>query len=194
VPSAYLADAVNTLPRVIRLAATVGISPVKTTFTAVSGSDMPAPGAAFLAIDLPMKDARSDVRLDAGHLMLTAGGDKPVLDVTGLGRIGILDIVTIGSTSGVAYRSGGAQVPAMDKPILLAQGNVAVIGDKGLLSEINTADPGGRAVVGEESGAWLLSRGYWWMVPVLGVIFMVALLVFASRVRRRRASDAAAKP
>jgi cytochrome c-type biogenesis protein CcmH/NrfF len=36
----------------------------------------------------------------------------------------------------------------------------------------------------------MLSNGYWWLLPVLGVVFMVALLVFASR-RRRRATDEA---
>jgi hypothetical protein len=104
-----------------------------------------------------------------------------------LNNVGIVEVVKMGSDVGVAYRNAGTQPPAMDKAILLAQGDVAVIGSNGLLGEINTADPSGRAVVEGEGRPWLLTVGYWWMLPVLAVVFMVALLVFASRMRRRAA-------
>ena len=187
VPAAYLADASATPPRVVRVAASTGVSPQNARFTAVTGDAIPAAGGAFLAMDLPLKDSKSKVKIEGGRVVMTGSNDKPFLDVTGLNNVGIVEVVKMGGDVGVAYRNTGTQSPAMDKPILLAQGDVAVIGANGLLGEINTADPSGRAVVQGEVRPWLLTVGYWWMLPVLAVVFMVALLVFASRMRRRAA-------
>ena len=192
VPAAYLADATNTLPRVVRLAASTGVSPVNARFTAVNGDVMPPAGGPFLAMELPLKDAKSRVKLDGGRVVMASSDDKVFLDVTGLNNVGIAEVVKIGADTGVMYRNAGTLPPSMDKTILLGQGDVAVIGTSGLLGEINTSDPTGRKVVGEQRKPWMLTGGYWWLLPVLGVVFMIALLVFASR-RRRRASDEASR-
>ena len=185
VPNSYLADAAASLPRLIRVAASTGVSPQKARFSAVAGDAVPAAGGAFLAMELPPKDAKPKVKVEAGHLVMTDSSDKAFLDVTGINNVGIVEVVKSGGDVGVTYRNAGNQPPVMDKAILLSQGDVAVIGSNGLLSEINTADPAGRAVIEGEKRPWLLTAGYWWMLPVLVVIFMIALLVFASRMRRR---------
>lgn len=191
VPAAYLADAAATLPRLIRMAVTAGVSPMNARFTAVTGDAVPAPGGSFLAMELPFKDANSKVKLEAGRLVMNGKGDAAVLDVNGLDNVAIVEVVKVDGDSGVLYRTVGKQPPVMDQAILLAGGDIAVIGATGLLTEMNTADPGGRKVVGADAGPWLLARGYWWMLPVLAVVFMVALLVFASRVRRRKSAEQA---
>ena len=185
VPASYLADAAATLPRVVRLAASTGVSPQNARFTAVTGDAVPAPGGAFLAMELPLKDAKSKVKVEAGRVVMIGSADKPFLDVTGMNNVAIVEVVKVGGDVGVSYRNAGNQPPVMDKALLLSQGDVALIGSNGLLSEINTADPAGRAVVEGNNRPWLLTIGYWWMLPVLIVIFMIALLVFASRMRRR---------
>ena len=191
VPAAYLASATATLPRTIRLATSTGVSPVNARFTAVNASadTVPVTAGPFLAIELPFKEAKSNVKLDAGRIVMTASNDKTVLDVTGLNKIGIIEVLKIGSDTGVLYRSVGTEPPLMEKPFLLSQGNVAVLGSNGLLSEVNTADPGGRNVVRSDESPWLLARGYWWMLPIIAIVFMVSLLVFASRMRRSKAAD-----
>ena len=188
VPASYLSDSVATLPRVVRLAATTGVSPANGRFTAVNGDSAPLPGGPFLAMELPLKKLKSKVMLDGGHMVMASSSDKVFLDVTGMNNVGIAEVVSLDGDTGIVYRNAGTQPPAMDKAILLGQGDVAVIGSGGLLAEINTADPSGRGVVGGADKGWLLSRSYWWLLPVLLVVFMVALLVFASRARRRRAS------
>ena len=187
VPAAYLADASASLPRVVRLAASTGVSPQNARFTAVTGDAIPDAGGAFLAMELPIKNSKSKVKIEGGRVVMTGSNDKAFLDVTGLNNVGIVEVVKMGGDVGVAYRNAGTQPPAMDKAILLTQGDVAVIGSNGLLGEINTADPSGRALVEGDVRPWLLTAGYWWMLPVLAVVFMVALLVFASRMRRRAA-------
>ena len=188
VPASFLGDAVNTLPRVVRMAATTGVSPLQARFTAVSSGTTGKPGGPFLALELPFKDARSKVKLEGGRLVMSAHTDKAILDVTGLNNVGVVEIVEVGGDRGVVYRSVGAEAPAMDKPMLLARGDVAVFGSNGLLAEINAADPSGSGVSVEESGdsrPWRLGQGYWWTLPLLAIALLIALMVFASRMRRR---------
>ena len=189
VPASYLSSANTTLPRTIRMAAAVGVSPVTTRFTAVNNGTAPDTGGSFLALEVPFKDAKSQVKVDAGRLIMTANTDKTILDVTGLNNIGIIEVVKNGNDTGVLYRTVGNAPPLMENPFLLAKGNVAVVGSSGLLSEVDTVNPGGTKVVRSDESPWLLARGYWWMLPIIGIVFMVSLLVFASRMRRRKAAD-----
>ena len=73
----------------------------------------------------------------------------------------------------------------MDKPMQLSAGNVAIMGNNGLRSEVNTHDPSGQLAM-REARPSMFERSYWWLVPIVAVAFFVALLVYASRVRRRR--------
>ena len=187
VPASYLADSANSLPRVVRLAATTGVSPVNARFTAVNGDAVPSPGGSFLALDLPFKDTKSRVKLDAGHVVMASDENKVFLDVTGLNKVGIAEVVKFGSDTGVWYRNAGQQPPSMDKAMLLGQGDVAIIGSNGLIGEINTNDPTGRGVVGGQHRPWMFSFSFWWLLPVLVFALLIVLLVFASR-RRRRAN------
>ena len=189
VPAAYLADSGNTLPRVVRLAASTGVSPVNASFTAVNGNAMPAIDGPFLALELPLKDQPSKIKLDGGRIVMASSNDKVLLDVSGVDGAGVLEVIKVGGNTGVMYRNVGTQAPGMDKTLLLAQGDVAVIGSGGLLTEINTADPSGRAVLGGARKPWMISSSYWWLLPILAVIGMVLLMVFASRARRRRAAE-----
>jgi hypothetical protein len=189
VPAVLLAEAPRSLPLIVSLAAATGVSPVNARFTDVEGAAMPAPGGAFLAVELPAADGLSKIKTAAGHLVLTANGGNAVLDLSGLDRVAVLEVVKVGGDTGVMYRNAGANPLALDKPILLTQGDIAVLGANGVLREINTADPGGSNAIGEERTPWLLSRGYWWMVPIVAIVFMIALLVLASRVRRRKAAE-----
>jgi hypothetical protein len=188
VPASFLADAVSSLPRVIRMAATTGVSPQQAHFTPVSEGASEKPDGPFLALELPFKDAKSKLKLEGGHLVMSANTDKAILDVTGLNNVGVVEIVEAGGERGIVYRRVGAEAPAMGKPMLLARGDVAVIGSNGLLAEINAADPSGRGVTIDESEdgrPWLLGQGYWWTLPLLGLALLIALMEFASRVRRR---------
>ena len=190
VPSSYLNDSQNTLPRVIRLAATTGVSPIKAKFTPVADGTQPKIDGPFLTIDLPLQDAKkSDVKVDGGRLILTGSGDKPLVDVSGLNRIGLLEVTKVGNETGAAYRTLGKEAPPMDKPMQLSDGNVAIIGASGLRSEVNTIDPTGQGRLREARPSFF-ERTYWWLLPALVVAFFIALLVYASRVRRRKSANA----
>jgi hypothetical protein len=41
----------------------------------------------------------------------------------------------------------------------------------------------------KEAQPGLFERGYWWLMPIILVALFVGLLVFASRMRRRKAAS-----
>ena len=88
VPASYLADSAATLPRVVRLAATTGVSPAYGRFTVVNGETTPNPGGPFLAMELPLKNLKSKVKLDGGHVVM-ASSTEVQLQVNQAGEIEI---------------------------------------------------------------------------------------------------------
>ncbi|MGE4239108.1 cellulose biosynthesis cyclic di-GMP-binding regulatory protein BcsB [Ramlibacter sp.] len=189
VPASHLNDAPGTLPRVIRLASSTGISPSKAKFQAVEGNSPKIDGP-FLAVDVAMKDAdKSEVKAENGRLYLSGSSDKPLIDVRGLNKVGVLEVTKADGQMGAVYRTLGAEAPPMDKPIQLSDGNVAIMGNNGLRTEVNTHDPSGQGAL-REARPSIFERSYWWLVPILLVAFFVALLVYASRARRRKSAAA----
>lgn len=186
VPTSSLADAQGTLPRVIRLAASTGLSPMKAKFVAVDGATAPKVDGPFLAVDLKMNDGdKSAVQADAGRLYLSGSKDKPLLDVRGLNRVGVLEVTQASGNIGAVYRTLGSEAPPFDKPISLSDGNVAIMGNNGLRTEVNTHDPSGQMAM-RETRPSIWEHSYWWLAPILVLAFFIALLVYASRARRRK--------
>jgi hypothetical protein len=190
VPRSYLDDATRTLPRVIRLAGSTGLVPSRGKFVTVAEGVQPKADGPFLALDLSMPGARtSGVKIEGDKLSLAGSDDKPLLDVTGLNHVGLLEIVKVGSDTGAIYRTLGAEAPLMQAPLLLSSGNVALLGMDGLRTEVNTLDPSGQELLREISPS-MFDRGYWWLLPIVVVVLFVGLLVVASRARRRKKSGA----
>lgn len=186
VPQSHLSDAVNTLPRVIRLASSTGLSPVHAKFQPVADGSRPKVSGAYLAVDVMPEGVAEGVKPEQDRLYLAGTKDRPLLDVRGLNRVGIIEVNGSGDNIGAVYRTLGQQPPSMEKPIMLSGGNLAIMGNNGLRTEVNTRDPSGQGAM-KEAQPGLFERGYWWLLPILLVALFVALLVFASRMRRRKA-------
>lgn len=188
VPASHMNDAATTLPRVIRLAASTGLSPVNAKFQPVADGSQPKVEGPYLAVDVvPAGVAESDVKPEKDRLYLAGTKDRPLLDVRGLNRVGMLEVHGSGDNIGAVYRTLGAQAPSMEKPIMLSGGNLAIMGNNGLRTEVNTRDPSGQGIM-KEAQPGLFERGYWWLLPIVLLALFVALLVFASRMRRSRAA------
>lgn len=188
VPQSHLNDATATLPRVIRMAASTGLSPMKAKFVPVADGQQPKPEGAYLAVDVTPQGVGEKRPADADRLFLAGSSDQPMLDVKGLNRTGVLEVVGSGDNLGAVYRSLGAQAPTMEKPIQLSGGNLAIMGNNGLRTEVNTRDPSGLGPV-QEARLGLFERGYWWLLPLVAIALFVVLLVAASRMRRRKSAD-----
>lgn len=168
VPVAYLQDAQQTLSRVISLGASTGISPTRARFDAVGDSGPHGAKGPFLALDVALKDVDSEVKVETGRLFVAHAPDRPLMDVAGLQRAGILEVVKQGRHGGAIYRTVGRDGPAPERPFQLSHGNVAVITAHGLRAEINTWDPTGQALVGERPG--IQAAGYAWAAWALGLL------------------------
>lgn len=186
VPQSDLANAAATLPRVISLAAATGLSPVNAKFDPVADGSHPKISGPYLAVDVIPDGYAEGVKPEQDRLYLAGSKDRPLLDVRGLNRVGVLEVSGKGDDIGAVYRSMGQQPPDMSKPIQLSGGNLAVMGNNGLRTEVNTRDPSGQGVM-KEAQPGLFERGYWWLMPIILVALFLGLIVFASRVRRRRA-------
>jgi hypothetical protein len=186
VPQGHLSDAVNTLPRVIRLAASTGLSPSKAKFQTVADGSKPKVTGPYLAVDVTPEGYAEGVKPEQDRLFLAGTKDRPLLDVRGLNRVGVIEVSGSGDNIGAVYRTLGQQAPNMDKPVMLSGGNLAIMGNNGLRTEVNTRDPSGQGIM-KEAQPGLFERGYWWLLPIVLVALFVGLLVFASRMRRRKA-------
>ena len=186
VPQGHLGDATATLPRVIRLAASTGLSPSKAKFQTVADGAHPKVDGPYLAVDVIPDGYAEGVKPEQDRLYLAGTKDRPLLDVRGLNRVGILEVNGKGNDIGAVYRTLGPQAPSMEKPIQLSSGNLAIMGNNGLRTEVNTRDPSGQGIM-KEAQPGLFERGYWWLLPIVLVALFVGLLVFASRMRRRKA-------
>jgi len=171
VPIAYLHDAQQSLARVISLAASTGLSPTRSRFDPVADSGPHRIKGPFLAMDVALKDVESEVKVEMGRLYLAHGPERPLMDVAGLQRAGIVEVVKQGGHSGALYRTVGRDGPAPERPFQLSQGNVAVITAQGLRAEINTWDPTGQAVLGEGRPAMAAGR-YGWAAWSAGLLML----------------------
>lgn len=185
VPASHLNDATTTLPRVIRLAASTGLSPSKAKFQAVQDGTQPKVDGPYLAVDVVPEGVAGDIKPEKDRLYLAGTKDRPLLDVRGLDRVGMLEVHGTGDNIGAVYRSLGAQPPSMEKPIQLSGGNLAIMGNAGLRTEVNTRDPSGQGMM-KDAQPGLFERGYWWLLPIVLIALFVGLLVSASRMRRRK--------
>lgn len=191
VPIAYLYDSASSLPRVISLASSTGVSPSRARFIPVKEVGPPRFKGPFLSIDVPLTDSRSEVKLEGGRLLLAQGSDRPLLDISGLNRVGLLEVVKVGRETGAVYRTLGRDPPQFERTMQLASGNVAVIGMGGLRAELNTIDPSGAGMTREPRPA-LTADPAWWLLPVLLLALIGALAAYAWWARKRGGGHGAA--
>jgi hypothetical protein len=187
VPVAYLHDAQATLPRVISLAASVGVPAARTRFDALGDDGPQKIKGPFLALDIALKDVDSEVRVEAGHLYAQGSG-RPLLDVGGLPRAGIVEVVKQGSSWGALYRTLSARGPSPDRAMQLSQGNVAVISGDSLRAVINTWDPTGQSLIGDKAHAPTAPRRFAALWAVL-VALLAAAAGYGVWIWRRRATS-----
>lgn len=206
VPAAALADATTTLPTLAGIAEAVGIAADQATLVVASGTTAVTPTRSFLSLGANIAGMTGQARAEAGRLIVDNNAGSPILDVSGLDDIGVVDVVKAGEQHGVAYATVGQRAPILEKPIRLGRGDVAVVGATGVLAEVSgnrTLEIGG-APDGFLSGAggiaaWLpaelqplvqaLPAGtpIGWAVPLatIAVILFVLLLIRAAVARRK---------
>lgn len=184
VPDAYLADPVVTLPRVARLANAVGITPTRAALVVVPGGQTQRPPGPFLAIDVAPGGEQGPAQLVGDRLTISGHSGKALADISGLTRIGVLQVVPAGGTTGVVYRTIGASAPELPATLQLLSGNVVVVDSSGVIKTFDTQRPGG-VPPEDRQRAWLTQHWTAWGVPTIAIAVLL-LLIFAANVARRR--------
>lgn len=189
-PTSYLDDARATLPRVIYLASSTGVSATNATLSWVAADKVQDPLRSFLAMDVPFAGNKNRVNVDGDRLVLADHSKRTLLDIEGLDRVGTLEVATVDGKEGIIYQTVGAHAPQLDQSFQLARGNFAAIGSQGLLTELDTDNASGRDLI-EDDQSFSFRKSMWLGLPALGLVFFIALMVYASRVRRRKAIEKA---
>jgi hypothetical protein len=187
VPQSYLDHPASSLPQVIRIASTAGVSPLRANLS-VSGDpkNVVTPDKAFLAFEVPVKDSSESVKVDdQGHLLINHK-EQTLLDLKTLNHLASLQVIESGSQHGMLYRTLGGQTPVFAKPVLLERGNVTILGDGGALTTFDAKDPTGSQMIDDDEvtgiDAWR-KPSLLWLIPGVIVVFLVLLL--AGRIARR---------
>jgi hypothetical protein len=191
VPAAYLADPVDSLPRVARLANAVGIAPLRATLTVVQPGQTAQPSGAFLATDIALDGASGPARFEDSRLTIKGRSNRTIADLSGLSRLGVLEVVRAGSATGVLYRSVGHVAPVLPPTLQLLSGNVAVVDASGVLQQFDTQNPGGVPPT-DLQRAWFTRHWSAWAVPAILIALLLLLIVGAEAARRRHEKAAAA--
>jgi hypothetical protein len=187
VPESYLADAPTTLLRVARLANATGVALQRASLEVTPNSQTVTPTGPFLALDVPLANAKSHVHV-AGHgLAILGPDDAPLYAVSGVAKlkgVGVVDVEHSENAAGVVYRSVGARAPVLPADLQLSRGDVAVIDGRGVLRQLDTVHAGSLAQGGTDTlrtRQWLI-----WVVPSAAVAAFAVLFPLASFVRRRK--------
>ncbi len=196
-PAGWRNAATKTLPAVIQVADALGVSPGAAELTFHDGDAAVAPGKPFLAFETPVEGAAEVVKASGGQVSIADNKGKVFYDVSGLDRMAVLQAVTGAKQPGVRYKAVG-QGPQFDKPFRIAQGDIAVLGEDGVVAAVNSSgEPlylnedgtqGGR----NEAFTWkqLLSPSFWahnfsWLSTLVLVFGFVLLLLLARRRRNK---------
>ncbi|MFE8646115.1 hypothetical protein ACFX58_13610 [Sphingomonas sp. NCPPB 2930] len=187
-PAAWLADAERSLPRTIRLADAAGVSLAGTTLTVVAtdaAAKPVSPAATFLALDLPVEKGTARVDPSKGRMELV-NGKTPLIDVSRLTGVGVLDVAESGGKHGVVWRPLGADVAVPLQPVQLGRGDVALLNASGVTLEIDSRDPRGAQLADDANPESVLTRYAGWWIALIALLLLVLLAARIAQVRKQR--------
>lgn len=203
VPQAWQAIATRTLPAVIHVADAAGVSPARADFSASATNASLTPQKPFLAFDVAVAGAVEAVKVAGDRVSIADKKGNIFYDVSGLDRIAVLQAVTDMKQPGISYRTIG-QGPQFGAPFRFARGDIAVLGQEGILASTSSSgvplylNEDGSQGASNEPFTWskLLDPDFWahnlsWLITVIIIAAFLLLLLLAQRARKRAGSDQA---
>jgi hypothetical protein len=145
------------------------------------------PNGPFLSLDVPVEGMPAKARVQGDRLIIGGRDSANQLDVTGLAHLGAVSVIRSGETAGLVYNTVGSRSLVLEAPVTLTTGDVAVIGPKGVLVELDTRNPFGARLAGGDRKTWfqeIWSKFAWGGSAAASGVFLL-LLVRARHVRRR---------
>lgn len=191
IPDSYLRNAALNLPWVIRIAETMGVSPLHAQLMAAD-ADLRSQDAPFLAFDPPSADARELAHVSGSTLSFPGVRNTEIINQGGPNGVGIAQVTRQGARGGVIFQTLGNMAAASGQAVSLANGNVAVIGQNGIVAEVDTHGRDGPQLVSISGDPWheLWRKNFVsWIVSAIALTLFVILLISATIVRRRKTNS-----
>lgn len=184
VPQEWLQDAPRTLAKVMGIASAVGVAPESANFkVAASGSNI-NPSQPYLAFGVTPSGI-TPAATKNGQLIIS-GKQQTWLNATGLSQAGVAQVVETSGHLGVLYNDLDAQGPALDQPLRLLRGDIAVLDGSGNVKTFDQNDPFGTLIANADNPLpWWKQQMVWLWIIVLAVLSAL-LLARVTQVRRRR--------
>ena len=196
VPAAWLDDALETLPTVISVADAAGIAPARAEFAVVDTATAPVPDKPFLFFDIAPEKGADRVSVTGDKITIDSARGERLFDAAGLSDVSVAEAVLDQSQPGLYYRTVGAGAD-LGKSFSFGQGDVAIIGESGVLTALNasgnTVYAASGAQVDESKGSTLrliTSPKFWleqapWALTTLIIGGFIVLVLLAGIARRR---------
>lgn len=192
IPDNWLNTPNQSLPQLVSTAYATGISTESARLLINSAQSPAKPDHPFLAFNVDDKDTTT-ADYKNGKLVLKGATSKDImLDADGLTRLSTLEVTKAFGQTGVLYHVIGKEIPKPEQSYRLTQGNLAVIGDRGVLLQMDKNDPSGAEII-ETSNPQSIFEKYMWVWGVLVAIFVFALLAARVAYVRRKKSNASSE-
>jgi hypothetical protein len=192
VPDAYLSDPLDSLPRVARVANAASVSPARATLTVVPDGQSAKAGNAFLAFDVALDSETAHASFAADRLTLTGRSGNVLADLSGLDKLGVIEVVRAGGAPGVVYRTLGADAPVLPATLASLHGDVALVDASGVLKQFDTQHEGAVPAI-DDQRSWFIRHWISWVLPTVAIILLLLLLAAARIARRHAAARSAAQ-
>jgi hypothetical protein len=186
VPSAWLQDAPASLAKVIHLAGATGASPMQAVLKVGDAGTAIAPTGAYLSFVLAPQGLAQSGAVRDGKLVVSGPGKQVLLDLAGLDRAALVEVVGSGANTGVIYRELGTQGPQIAEPFRLIRGNLALLDADGVVQDFDGQDPTGARMAEQSNPQPPWQQHMVWLVVLVGVIVFMLLAARVVQVRRRR--------
>ncbi|WP_180897293.1 cellulose biosynthesis cyclic di-GMP-binding regulatory protein BcsB [Martelella soudanensis] len=199
VPASWLDDALRTLPTVMSVADAAGVSPARAELAVVDTATAAVPDKPFLFFDIAPEQGSHRITVTGDNIRIDSARGERLFDATGLSDVSVAEAVLDQNQPGLYYRTVGAGAD-LSKPFSFGQGDVAIIGESGVLTALNAGGNTIYAASGaqrdESDGSTLrliTSPKFWveqapWALTTL-IIGGFILLVLLAGIARRRNRD-----
>ena len=174
------------LSQVIRIADAVGFSAERAELRVVKAGQTEKPKHPFLALDVALDGYKPTSSLHDGQLIINESGKSvPMLSLAGLDRLASVELVKSSGETGIFYRNIGKQPATPSNTFRLTRGDFAVIGDSGVLLQIDIDDPTGSklADASNPQSLWEKHMGIWLLF--IGAFIFIVISARIAQVRRR---------
>lgn len=185
VPDLWLTQPASSLPQVISIANATGFPTQHSTLKVIKTNDIAKPDSSFLAFDV-LFEVQPGASIRQGKLVINNNSHTPLLDITGIDRIATVEVQKIAGETGIVYRNAGTQPPKTIEGFRLTQGDMAVIGDAGVLLQMDKSDPNGAQLAAKSNPQSVWQRYMTVWLVLLALLLLVFITARIAHVRNRK--------